>query len=135
MEVKPVTVTQEFHHKYLIDYVIRSIKEKLTSMKGEPIYIQQDNVRSHIPQWDEALFNTGTDDAWNVRMKNQPTNLPDVSVLGFGYFNSVQALQQKECTCNLPELFTVVENAFNDVTETALSNHFITLMTVFNKVL
>ena len=78
---------------YLIGKVLKAIVRRWPrELRGQTIYIQQDNAPSHVPEDDEefarAVAHTGLD----IRLVNQPANSPDLNILDLGFFASLQSL-------------------------------------------
>ena len=66
----------------LLDNVIPAIKAKFpTSRKNRPIYIQMDNAKPHTVRVDKLIEEQCSQDGWDIRIKKQPPNSPDLNVL------------------------------------------------------
>ena len=68
----------------LVDNVIPAIKAKFpTSQKNRPVYIQLDNARPHTIRVDKLIEEqcSKDEDGWDIRIKRQPPNSPDLNVL------------------------------------------------------
>ncbi|KAL3624852.1 hypothetical protein CASFOL_031520 [Castilleja foliolosa] len=129
LETKPITsVNRETMRSFLIDKVIPAIKEKWPNEDSRyPIYIQQDNARTHIDINDGEFRRAATQDGFDIRLMCQPPNSPDLNVLDLGFFSAIQSLQYKEAPKNVDELVNAVHHAF-DVFPSVKSNHiFLTL--------
>jgi hypothetical protein len=77
---------------YLIGRVLPEIKRCWPrESRGETIWIQQDNARTHVPaddpDWVRAVAQTGLD----IRLMHQPPNSPDMNILDLGFFASLQS--------------------------------------------
>lgn len=103
--------------------------------RHRPLFIQQGNalprVAATYPIFLSAVARIGLD----VRLRNQPPNSPDVSVLDLGIFVSIQALQQRAKQHNIDELVTAVEAAYRSTTRRALKNVFLTLQVVTDQII
>ncbi|KAL7158342.1 hypothetical protein ABFS83_02G136600 [Erythranthe nasuta] len=123
METKPITsVNRDVIRSYLIDKVIPAIKEKWPREDSRyPIFIQQDNARSHISQNDDEFLRAAVQDGFDIRLMCQPPNSPDLNVLDLGFFAAIQSLQYKEAPKNIDELVNAVVHAF-EFFSTAKSN-------------
>jgi len=67
------SVTKEVSRDFLVNKVLPAIKEKWPAEeKGLPIYIQQDNVRTHIAVDDPAFVQAAQADGWDIRLTCQP---------------------------------------------------------------
>ena len=72
----------------------------------------------------------GHRDGWNISLFNQPPNSPDLNVLDLGYFNAIQALQNKENMIKIDDLIGVVDKSFDDLEPDTLNHTFLTLQAV-----
>ena len=55
-----------------------------------------DNAGSHrIDNEDKDWIVAVRNSVLNIKIKNQPSNSPDLNVIDLGYFNSIQSLQKK----------------------------------------
>ena len=90
------SVKKDTIRQFLIEKVLPAIKEKWTTEeRGLPIFIQQDNARTHIDVNDPAFVQAAQADGWDIRLTCQPPNSPDLNVLDLGFFAAIQALFQK----------------------------------------
>ncbi|XP_058726901.1 uncharacterized protein LOC131598302 [Vicia villosa] len=129
LETKPITsVNKHVIRTFLIEKILPVIKEKWPiEEKGSPIFIQQDNARTHIDCHDEEFCRVASQDGFDIRIMCQPANSPDLNILDLGYFNAIQSLQYKESLNSIDELVKVVEKSF-ETFSTVKSNHiFLTL--------
>lgn len=87
LELKAISlVTRDTIHKFLIEKVLPAIKEKWPSEeRGCPIFIQQDNAKTHIAV-DDLDFCCVAQEGWDIRLMCQPPNSPDLNVLDLGFF-------------------------------------------------
>jgi hypothetical protein len=118
---------------YLINKVLDAIDRRWPrELRGQTIYIQQDNAPSHVPVNDEefktAVARTGLD----IQLINQPANSPDLNVLDLGFFNSLQSLTYDRIFRNLDELIANVENKFANYDADTLNRVFLTLHGMFD---
>ena len=77
-------VTNVEHERMLVDNVIPAIKAKFpSSCKNQPLYIQLDNARPHTVRVDKLIEeqNRTSNDGWNILIKRQPPNSPDMNIL------------------------------------------------------
>jgi len=59
-----------------------AIKEKWPAEeRGCPIFIQQDNAKTHIAVDDPDFCRVAQEDGWDIRLMCQPPNSPDLNVL------------------------------------------------------
>lgn len=94
---------------------------------GKPIFIQQDNARTHVspadPQFHAAVEQTGLD----IRLIYQPANSPDMNVLDLGFFSSIQSLTDKCDPRTIEELIRDVLNEYDEYDSYYLKKVYITL--------
>ena len=98
METKPITsIKREFIRSFLIEKVLPAIKAKWPRKDLRyPIFIQQENARTHIDYNHDEFCRAATQDGFDIRLMCQPTNSPDLNVLDLGFFSAIQSLQYKE---------------------------------------
>ncbi|WCJ29059.1 hypothetical protein M5689_010721 [Euphorbia peplus] len=98
LETKPITsVNREIIKSYLLEKVLPAIKSKWPREDlGLPIYIQQDNARTHVNINDDDFRRVASEDGFDIRLMCQPPNSPDLNILDLGFFNGIQSLQYKE---------------------------------------
>ena len=81
------SVTRDIIRNYLIEKVLPAIKHKWPNEeRGLPIFIQQDNAKTHIAVDDPAFLSVAQEDGWDIRLTCQPPNSPDLNVLDLGFF-------------------------------------------------
>ena len=81
------SVKKDTIRQFLIEKVLPAIKEKWPAEeRGLPIFIQQDNARTHIDVNDPAFVQAAQADGWDIRLTCQPPNSPDLNVLDLGFF-------------------------------------------------
>ena len=85
----------------------------LAASAKRKIYIQYDNAKPHTPQIDREIEDTAKAEGWNIQVKRQPPNSPDMNLLDLGFFNSIQSIQNKKTVRTLDELIAEVLKAFN----------------------
>ena len=135
-ELKPMNVDRDLYRRFLIEKVMPSIRMKMPKeWKNIPLFIQQDNARPHVTENDAAVLHAGKLHEWNITLRNQPANSPDLNVLDLGFFNAIQALQYDACATSISELVDVVIEAFDTLNSQALSDSFITLQAVMREIL
>ena len=91
LETKPLTlVRREVMRSYLIEKVLPAIKAKWPREDlGNPIFIQQDNARTHNDHDDAEFCLEANKDGFNIRLTCQPANSLDLNVLDLGFFNAI----------------------------------------------
>jgi hypothetical protein len=87
----------------------RSIEER-----GQPIFIQQDNAKTHIDCEDQEFHHVASQDGFDIRLVSQPPNSPDLNVLYLDFFRSIQVLQHKKSPTSIDDLVVVVEKSFEE---------------------
>ncbi|GLT97918.1 hypothetical protein SLE2022_154600 [Rubroshorea leprosula] len=124
LETKAVTsVKKETIKACLIDKVIPTIKAKWPREDFQhPIFLQQDNARTHIDPNDEEFRQAATKEGFDIRLMCQPTNSPDLNVLDLGFFSAIQFVQCKEAPKNIDDLVNPVEKSF-EAFSTTKSNY------------
>jgi len=84
------SVKKDTIRQFLIEKVLPAIKEKWPAQeRGLPIFIQQDNARTHIDVNDPAFVQAAQADGWDIRLTCQPQNSPDLNVLDLGFFAAI----------------------------------------------
>lgn len=107
------SVRKEHCKDFLLNKVIPAIKSKWPAEeKGMPIFIQQDNAKTHIDVNDPAFVEAAQSDGWDIRMTCQPPNSPDLNVLDLGFFVAIQALFHKGTPNNIEQIVSKVEQAY-----------------------
>ncbi|WCJ31571.1 hypothetical protein M5689_013054 [Euphorbia peplus] len=129
METKPISsVTRQVIRRYLIDKVLPAIREKWPREDlRNPIYIQQDNARTHINSNDNEFCIAAKQDCCDIRLMCQPPNSPDLNILDLGFFNAIQALQQQERSDNIDDLIGAVIKCFEDFSPWRSNHIFLSL--------
>ena len=113
--IKPMAVIDRNEvKKMIIENVLPAIREKFPiESKPHAIVIQQDNAKPHLLCSDPDLLEAAAVDGWSIKLANQPANSPDLNVLDLGFFNSIQALQQRASVHSLDDLIREVDAAFH----------------------
>lgn len=114
LETKPITsVTKQVIKSCLIEQVLPAIMEKWPREDiGSPIFIQQDNARTHIDCDDEDFRRAALQSGFDIRLMCQPANSPDLNILDLEYFSAIRSLQHKESPNSVDELVKAVEKSF-----------------------
>ena len=73
----------------------------------------------------------GQSDGWDIRMRCQLLNSPDLNVLDLGFFTSIQTIQYREEIYKIKHLTTSVENAYDALGCKTLDNVILNLQKVF----
>ena len=115
---------------YLQSWKKRSIEER-----GQPIFIQQDNAKTHIDCENQEFHRVASQDGFDIHLVSQPPNSPDLNVLNLGLFRSIQVLQHKKSPTSIDDLVDAVEKSFEEH-DTILSNYiFLSLQTCMIKII
>ncbi|OMO85689.1 hypothetical protein COLO4_21501 [Corchorus olitorius] len=131
LETKPITsVRKKEMRSFLIEKVLPAIKEKWPrgALDG-PIFIQQDNARTHVDIDDPEFCQAAAQDGFDIRLTYQPPNSPDLNMLDLGFFAAIQSLQQKERARNVDDLMAIVVKSFEDFPTDISDRIFLTLQT------
>ncbi|KAH9086159.1 hypothetical protein LEN26_020396 [Aphanomyces euteiches] len=135
LELQTIPVKKETYKDMLLSKVIPAIKEKWPLGSTRNVVIQQDNARPHVAAFDDDVSAACTDGEWNMIVRNQPPNSPDMNVLDFGFFRAIQSLQEYCHSRCMMEIIDAVNSAWRDVEARALSNNFLTLQACLQEVL
>ncbi|XP_026398976.1 uncharacterized protein LOC113294817 [Papaver somniferum] len=127
LEDKPITVNTDVVRDCLIEKLLPAIREKWQNYNGETIYIQQDNAKPHIKLNDEKFLREAAKDGFDIRLRFQPSQIPDMNVLDLGFFMSIQSLQHQEAPTTVAELLLAVNKAFNELNSQTLNDVFLSL--------
>jgi hypothetical protein len=79
-----------------------------------PIFIQQDNAKTHIDVNDPEFVAAAQSDGWDIRLTCQPPNSPDLNVLDLGFIAAIQALFERGTPNNIDEIVATVQKAFDE---------------------
>jgi hypothetical protein len=137
LELKAMTsVTRETIRKFLIEKVLPAIKEKWPAEEqGLPIFIQQDNAKTHIAIDDPDFCRVAQEDGWDIRLMCQPPNSPDLNVLDLGFFAALQALFEKSSPSNIQEIQANVIKAYLEYPVDKSNRVFLTLMACMREIM
>ena len=129
VETKPMTsVKRELIRSYLIEKVLPAIKEKWPREDiRNPIFIQQDNARTHIDHNDDDFCEATRQEGFDIHLMCQPVNFPDLNVLDHGFFSAIQSLQHKESPKTVDELVNAVLKEFESFPSAKYDHIFLTL--------
>lgn len=137
LETKSMTsVGRDIIRSFYINKVLKAIREKWPREDyGKTICIQQDNAKTHIDPNDTEFYQAAAQEGFNIYVRCQPPNSPDLNVLDLGFFNVIQSLRYKESPKNIDELVTAVEKAFEDFSLVLSNNIFLTLQHVMVEIM
>ncbi|KAF0719487.1 hypothetical protein AaE_010451 [Aphanomyces astaci] len=133
MVTAPITVTKSVYRDFLVNKVVRRIKQVWPGRRDVPVYIQQDNARPHVQVDDVAVATAGTTGGWRIQLVAQPAMSPDFNVLDLGFFNSIQALQHRQVVTCIDDLVAAVHAAFDELDFRTLDKTFVTLQKVMEE--
>ncbi|XP_021306339.1 uncharacterized protein LOC110431559, partial [Sorghum bicolor] len=109
------SVTKEVSREFMLNKVLPAIKAKWPAEeRGLPIFIQQDNAKTHIAVDDPAFVQAAQADGWDIRLTCQPPNSPDLNVLDLGFFAAIQALFEKGTPNNINDIVKKVDEAYKN---------------------
>jgi len=74
--------------------------------------MQQDNAMPHIHVDDSAFNTAGKLDGFDIELKCQPPNSPNLNVLDLGYFKAIQSLKHQVVPENIEQLVKAVREIF-----------------------
>lgn len=66
-------------------------------------------------------------DGWEMKIKCQPPNSPDMNVLDLGFFAAIQGMQQKIRSNSIEELIKATESAYDSQSSASLNNVWLSL--------
>ncbi|VFQ76577.1 unnamed protein product [Cuscuta campestris] len=95
----------------------------------------QDNAKPHVDGNDPDLLAAGHEGDWNIELKFQPPNSPDLNVLDLGFFRSIDTLQDQAAPRSLANLVLAITTAFEELSHDTLNRVFLTLQGVMGEVL
>ena len=125
LETKPIlSVTKDVTRSWLIKKVLPTIRARWPKGDTGPTYIQQDNMKPHIGVDDAEFIQEASRDGFDIRLRFQPPNSPDLNVLDLGFFRAIQSLQEQEVLGNINELVRAVETSFERMSSNELNNVF-----------
>ena len=95
----------------LIGNVIATIASKCSRRRQrEALYVQQDNARPGVKEDDPLVSEAGRQLCLELRVLCQLPDSPDLNVLDFGYFRSIQTLQHVMAPRSYDDSVEVVQN-------------------------
>ncbi|XP_010474143.1 PREDICTED: uncharacterized protein LOC104753613 [Camelina sativa] len=129
LELKASTsVKREDIKACLIEKVLPKIYEKWPREdRGKTIFIQQDNARTHIACSDTDFQEVASRYGFDIQLKSQPPNSPDLNILDLGFFSAIQSLQHKACPKTIKDLVCAVEESFERYPTNHVNRIFLTL--------
>ncbi len=134
--MKSLNVNADLFNQFILEKVIPGIKAKIPHWrKHEKFFIQMDNARPHsqstkVQEIHKALGSGG----WNLEIRPQPAQSPDLNVLDLCLFNSMQSMQAKQPFANIRDAVNRIDEVFENYCPEKLDNSFITLQAVMQLV-
>ncbi|XBJ06018.1 hypothetical protein VPH35_024697 [Triticum aestivum] len=129
-------VTQNVVREYMINFLIPAIRARWPpAERGMPIYVQQDNAKTHIPLDDPEFVAAAQAEGWDIRLTCQPPNSPDLNILDLGFFAALQALFQKLSPGSIEGIVLKVQQAFDEYPAERSNRIFLTLQSCMIEVL
>ncbi|KAG2778065.1 hypothetical protein Pcac1_g11533 [Phytophthora cactorum] len=87
---KEISVTKNTYRSMLIANLLPALHARWPR-NDTTIVVQQDNVPAHIAADDAAFTEAVAAGSLNIRLRNQPTNSPDLNCNDLGLFSAIQA--------------------------------------------
>jgi len=123
------TVDKARIKQMLQEKVLPAIREKWplnwACKTSNSIYMQFDNAKPHPGE--NELIDDLQRDGFDISLKFQPPNSPDMNVLDLGFFNSIQSLQHQIEQKTIDDLIAATIKAFEDLEVDKLNHTFLTL--------
>nr|GEV32856.1 transposase, Tc1-like protein [Tanacetum cinerariifolium] len=136
LEIKPIlSVTKEVTRSWLIQKVLPAIRSTWPQGYTGPIFIQQDNAKPHINVDDVEFLQEASRDGFDIRLRFQPPNSPDLNVLDLGFFWAIQSLQEQEVLETIDGLVHAVQASYERMPSCERNNVFLTLQTCMKEIL
>ncbi|XP_019097494.1 PREDICTED: uncharacterized protein LOC109131248 [Camelina sativa] len=137
LELKPMTsIKREDIKEFLLGKVLPKIRERWPQEDfGKPIFIQQDNARTHVDPRDEDFRAAGSRYGFDIRLMCQPPNSPDLNILDLGFFNAIQTLQHVVSPKTTEELVVAVQQSFDEYPSTQVNRIFLTLKSCMQEIM
>ena len=89
-------VTQSVSRDYMINFLLPAIRQRWPAAeRGTTIWIQHDNAKTHIPVDDPEFVVAAQAEGWDIRLRCQPPNSPDLNILDLGFFAALQSIFHK----------------------------------------
>ncbi|XP_062201321.1 uncharacterized protein LOC133903865 [Phragmites australis] len=130
------SVTKDVSRDYIVNKLLPAIKEKWpVEEHGTPIFIQQDNAKTHIAVDDPEFIHAASSDGFDIRLMCQPPNSPDVNILDLGFFAALQALFHKSSPCGVEDIVAKVLQAFDEYPVESSNRIFLTHQSCMREIL
>ncbi|CAB1108292.1 unnamed protein product [Ectocarpus sp. CCAP 1310/34] len=94
-----------------------------------------DNKPSHCINADPDVVAAGTADGWDIRLINQPSNIPHTNILDLGFFNAIQSLQDRTTPRTVDEFIIEVKRAFEEQSPSTLDKVWESLQAILQEII
>ena len=94
-----------------------------------------DNAKPHLLKDDPDVMLACKRGGWDIRLRYQPPNSPDLNVLDLGYFRALQSVQYRSTCFNANQLIAAVNTAFDTMPANTLNSVFLTLQAVMELIM
>lgn len=122
------SVTREIIKQFMLKQVLPNTMEIWPREDiGRPIFIQQDNARTHISCDNEDFCRAASQNGFDIRLMCQPANSPDLNILDLGFFRAIQSLQHKKAPKSVDELVNAVVKSFEEYSVVLSNRIFLSL--------
>jgi hypothetical protein len=117
---KSINVNREVYRNWLCNDCVTAAIAQWPDWAPKHIRFQQDNAKPHIPTNDphwlsvQAFYALPENGGWQLELRFQPPNSPDLNILDLAQFRAMQSLQQQHQTKNIDELIAVVQQCWNE---------------------
>ncbi|CAM0883445.1 unnamed protein product [Alopecurus aequalis] len=129
-------VTKDVGRQYMINFLLPAIRARWPAAeRGMPIYIQQDNAKTHIPVDDPEFVAAAQAEGWDIRLTCQPPNSPDLNILDLGFFVALQSLFHKLSPGSIEDIVLKVQQAFDEYPPESSNRIFLSLQACMREVL
>ncbi|KAF0688201.1 Aste57867_20167 [Aphanomyces stellatus] len=99
----------------------------MASHQSKSVIVQQDNAKPYVLPNDADFREAYLSDGWDMVLKCQPANLPDLNVLDLGFFRVIQTLQQIHRAKSIDVVIAATLKAWAKVDPATLNRNFLTL--------
>ncbi|KAM0860771.1 hypothetical protein ACQ4PT_046328 [Festuca glaucescens] len=129
-------VTKDVSRQYMINFLLPAIRARWPAAeRGTPIFIQQDNAKTHIPVDDPEFIAAAQADGWDICLTCQPPNSPDLNILDLGFFAALQSLFHKLSPGSIDDIVLKVQQAFVEYPPERSNRIFLSLQACMCEVL
>ncbi|KAH9114660.1 hypothetical protein AeMF1_011275 [Aphanomyces euteiches] len=127
LETQSINVNKSVYEEFILTKLLPAIKERWPQ-EGQRLVIQHDNASPH-GEFPQDLLSRHLPQ-FDVEVRCQPPNSPDLNVLDLGYFNAIQSLQYTKSPTTIDELIVAVQDSFHELDSLVLERVFFTLQSV-----